>query len=234
MYTFELKPDIRQSSLSPDLVRPLAIREGQVPAAKSNTLPLIKDVLAYYEPDTSEFHTSEPLSNAFHAIFILDGIDRVRRKNYLAEELLDDRQLFRITNGHLVPFLDSELPYWERQLNAVRKSGKPRFAILAGLHNRFAVGLSVRSQGDIEVHIETGLKIREEVLQVFCDSTGITGSEKEVLRWVLVGLKPKAIAHIRSRSEATVRSHVKNALAKSGCSSVPELIAMVTRLPDFA
>lgn len=234
MYTFELKPDTRQQSLSPDLVRPPVIRVGQVPSAKTNVLPHIKDVLAYYEPDTSEFYASEPLPNAVHAIFILDGIDRVRRKNFLAEELLDDRQLFRLANGHLVPFLDSELPYWERQLNAVRKSGKPRFAILAGLHNRFAVGLSVRSQGDIEVHIETGLKIREEVLQVFCDSTGITGSEKEVLRWVLVGLKPKAIAHIRSRSEATVRSHVKNALAKSGCSSVPELIAMVTRLPDFA
>jgi DNA-binding CsgD family transcriptional regulator len=234
MYTFELKPDTRQSSFSSDLLRPLPIREGQVPSAKSNTSSLVKDVLAYYEPDTSEFYATEPLPNVAHAIFVLDGIDRVRRKNYLAEELLDDHQLFRVANGHLVPFLDSEFPYWERQLNAVRKSGKPRFAILAGLHNRFAVGLNVRSQGDIEVHIETGVKIREEVLQVFCDSTGITGSEKEVLRWVLVGLKPKAIAHIRSRSEATVRSHVKNALAKSGCSSVPELIAMVTRLPDFA
>jgi DNA-binding CsgD family transcriptional regulator len=234
MYTFELKPDTTQQKPLTDLVRAFTVRAELRNTLRPHSLPSVKDALAYYEPDTSDFYAAEPLPSVVHAIFILDGIDRVRRKNYLAEELLDDHQLFRVANGHLVPFLDSELPYWERQLNAVRKSGKPRFAILAGLHNRFAVGLSVRSQGDIEVHIETGLKIREEVLQVFCDSTGITGSEKEVLRWVLVGLKPKAIAHIRSRSEATVRSHVKNALAKSGCSSVPELIAMVTRLPDFA
>jgi DNA-binding CsgD family transcriptional regulator len=234
MYTFELKPDTKLGNLFVDLVQPPAIREDQSRPSRSGVESSVKNALAYYEPETTEPRSAESLPNVFHAIFILDGLDRVRRKNYLADELLEEKQLFGIANGRLVPFLESELPYWDRQINSVRKTGKPRFAILAGLHSRFAVGLSVRAQGDVEVHVETGLKIREEVLQVFCDSTGITGSEKEVLRWVLVGLKPKAIAHIRSRSEATVRSHVKNALAKSGCSSVPELIAMVTRLPDFA
>jgi DNA-binding CsgD family transcriptional regulator len=233
MYTFELKPDKGQKLPSLGVVRPAAIR-AENPELIANRSPSIKDVLAYYEPEPSAFSAAEAVPNVGHAIFILDGSDRIRRKNYLAEELLVDQQLFRTDAGRLIPLFESELPYWDRQVNSVRRNGKPRFAILAGLHNRFAVGLSLRSQGDIEVHVETGLKIREEVLQVFCDSTGITGSEKEVLRWVLVGLKPKAIAHIRSRSEATVRSHVKNALAKSGCSSVPELIAMVTRLPDFA
>jgi DNA-binding CsgD family transcriptional regulator len=232
MYTFESKPDTRPQSFPMDSAR---VAEVQVEprAQRPFVSASIIDALAYYEPESEAGYASEPLPNPFHAIFIIDDSDRIRRKNYLAQELLEDRQLFRVDVDRLTPFLVSELPNWNRQVQVVRKTGKPSFVILAGLHSRFAVGLRLRAQGDLEVHIETGLKIREEALQVFCDSTGITGSEKEVLRWVLVGLKPKAIAQIRSRSEATVRSHVKNALAKSGCSSVPELIAMVTRLPDF-
>jgi DNA-binding CsgD family transcriptional regulator len=234
MYTFDLKPNIGQKPLALDAARLPLVRTDQAHPSSTHNLQSIKDVLGYFEPDAVQCAPPEPAPHAIHAIFILDSVDRVRRKNYLAEELLAEQQLFSLAEGRLVPFLRSETPYWDRSLASVRRMGKARFVILAGLHNRFAVGLCLRSQGDIEVHIETGLKIREEVLQVFCDSTGITSCEKEVLRWVLVGLKPKAIAHIRSRSEATVRSHVKNALAKSGCSSVPELIAMVTRLPDFA
>ncbi len=215
------------------------------------SLPLgLRDSLAYYEPNTGEFGSvsafdgsqmggndytrhSGSLDQSNHAVLIVDNEGRVRRKNFLASELIADGHLFRVQQGVLLPLSDGDLSYWSRQIGELLRTRRPRIAIVGGLYCPVAVGLRLRDQGLIEVHVETGLKLREEVLQLFCDSTGITNSERDVLRWVLIGLKPKAIAKIRSRSEATVRSHVKNALAKSGCSSVPELISMVSRLPDF-
>ncbi len=232
MYTIETKADRLNSPQRSSLGGwPTTSVDVRIATETRSERP-IKDILGYFEPALSLEQSFFP-KVVSHAVFVLDGSDQIRSKNYLAQEVIDEQQLFRLDNGFLEPILESELPYWARQLAELRKTRRPRIAILAGLYSRVAVGLSLRAQGDVEVHVESGLKIQEQLLQIFCDSAGITTSEKEVLRWVLAGLKPKAIAQIRSRSEATVRSHVKNALAKSGCSSVPELISMVTRMPDF-
>lgn len=168
-----------------------------------------------------------------HAVFLVDGSGIVRRRNFLAEEVLREEQIFFVRAGLLVPFDESDLPKFRRVLGEVARHHMSRIVVLQGKFTHLAVGISHRNGSDLAVHVQTGLSISEEALHVYSDSVGITSSEREVLRLVLQGLRPAAIAQAKSRTEATVRSHIKNCLAKSGCSSVQELIALVSRLPAF-
>jgi DNA-binding CsgD family transcriptional regulator len=191
--------------------------------------PFVNDVLRFPEPVTDVDSQSET-----HAVFVLDSGGNIRRKNFEAADLIAEGNLFRIVDHRLMPLDPDEDLIWLRHLAEIRRSRRCRVALLNGKHSRVAIGLSPRAHGDVAVHIETGINTSEEVLALFCETTGITVSEKEVLRMVLAGVRPKSIASIKSRSEATVRSHIKNVLAKSRCTSVQEVIVLLARIPRFS
>jgi len=56
-----------------------------------------------------------------------------------------------------------------------------------------------------------------------------TKTEKEVLKYVVQGMKSEDIANQLSRSIFTVRAHRKNILRKSGCNNVQELLVKSVR-----
>jgi DNA-binding CsgD family transcriptional regulator len=56
---------------------------------------------------------------------------------------------------------------------------------------------------------------------------GLTPREKEIVRQVALGLSTPQIAHDLSLSPATVRSHVRNAMVKTGTHTRAQLVALV-------
>ncbi len=57
----------------------------------------------------------------------------------------------------------------------------------------------------------------------------LTKTEKQILKYVMNGMTSKSIAAQLNRSIFTVRTHRKNILKKSGCNSIPELLAKSIR-----
>lgn len=56
-----------------------------------------------------------------------------------------------------------------------------------------------------------------------------TKTEKEILKYVVQGMKSEDIANSLNRSIFTIRAHRKNILRKSGCSNVQELVVKSVR-----
>lgn len=194
-------------------------------------LSTIRNQLAYFEPQPSDPSQSKPIAQ--QAVWLLDPSGRVLRQNHLANDALEFTQAFRIEDQLLKPFLATQDNYWFGQINQVRRNGQPGMALLSAGTGRVAVGLNPRSQGQLAVIFEVNLQVSEELLQLFARSVNLTPTEADVVRLMLMGLRPKAIAQARSRSEATVRSHIKNLLSKSGCVSAQELLVVLTRLPKI-
>ena len=62
---------------------------------------------------------------------------------------------------------------------------------------------------------------------------GLTRRESQVLAALCDGLRAKEIAARLEIGEATVRTHLKNVKAKTGCTSVVDIVKQVSRLPPM-
>jgi DNA-binding CsgD family transcriptional regulator len=62
---------------------------------------------------------------------------------------------------------------------------------------------------------------------------GLTLREQQVLAALCDGLRAKEIALRLEIGEATVRTHVNNIKAKTGCASIVDIVARVSRLPPM-
>lgn len=168
-----------------------------------------------------------------YASISLDANGNTRTYNALASDLLAEQTVMKVQNGRLVPFLAADLPLWIRCLNKILDDRQASILILQAEHHRVAVALVPNNQG-VEVRIQRNDTVEDETLRIFAHSAGITAAERDVLRLVTSGLKPAIIAKVRCRSEATVRSHIKSLLYKTGCTSIQELVSLVAALPPMA
>lgn len=196
----------------------------------SNILPL-RVFSADIKPKLVEGHTWERRQS--YASIVLDENGTTRSCNLLAEELIAEQSVLKMQNGRLVPFLTADLHIWLRALNKTIEQRKPSVLILHAEHHHVAVGLIPHPAG-VEVRIQRSDTIEDETLRIFSQSIGITLAERDVLRLVSSGMKPAVIAKVRCRSEATVRSHIKSLLHKTGCTSIQELVSLVSALPSLA
>ena len=62
---------------------------------------------------------------------------------------------------------------------------------------------------------------------------GLTMREQQVLAALCDGLRAKEIAVRLEIGEATVRTHLKNVKAKTGCTSIVDIVKQVSRLPPM-
>ena len=168
-----------------------------------------------------------------HASIVLDENGNTRSYNALGGEMIAEQTVLKSQNGRLVPFLASDLHLWLRSLNKTIDQRKPCFLILHAEHHHVAVGLVPHPSG-VEIRVQRNDTIEDETLRIFSQSVGITLAEQDVLRLVNSGMKPTVIAKVRCRSEATVRSHIKSLLHKTGCTSIQELVSLVSALPALA
>ena len=201
-----------------------------IQTSASSTLPL-RVYSAVIQPKVTESSTKE--RSASYASIVLDENGNTRSYNSLGGEVIADQTVLKLQNDRLVPFLASDLHSWLRSLNKTIDQRKPSILILHAEHHHVAVGLIPHPAG-VEIRIQRNDMIEDETLRIFSQSVGITMAERDVLRLVNSGMKPVTIAKVRCRSEATVRSHIKSLLHKTGCTSIQELVSLVSALPSLA
>ncbi|WP_408902155.1 helix-turn-helix transcriptional regulator [Rhodovarius crocodyli] len=64
------------------------------------------------------------------------------------------------------------------------------------------------------------------------DTFRFSRRETDVALGILMGLRPTDIAQTLSISVETVRSHLKSAMAKAGCTQQAQLALLLARLPS--
>jgi DNA-binding CsgD family transcriptional regulator len=184
--------------------------------------------LATYQNDLAD---AQP--DATDAVLWIDVHGQVVQTNRQAELALASEVIFSRVANRLVPLDATDHKDWQRSLAQATVSNRPSMALLSGEFGRICVALIPGTDRRLEIRFRTADLLERTQLQVFARSLNITACEQEIMRLILAGLKPKAIAGVKFRSEATVRSHVKSVLLKTGCNSVQELVILLAGLPSL-
>jgi DNA-binding CsgD family transcriptional regulator len=169
-----------------------------------------------------------------YALIQTDRFGHVLSQNWTAQDMLRQETVFRVEHSVLMPLERKDDDRWFSLLLETSRSMAPRVILLTGDSRKTPVAVTPNHDRTLEIRIQIGIAVSERTLSVAFSSLGLTESERDVLRCLLNGLKPKTIASQKFRSESTVRSHIKSLLAKCGCNSLQEVIVLFGRLPEMA
>lgn len=165
--------------------------------------------------------------------FVLRVDTSVESCNQLATELLCNKSLFEIADNQLMPIGTADKTQWLKAIAKVWFKQTPTILFI----NDVALKIPVLVQpklGRINIRLQTADMIAPDTFAVACNSLRITAAEQSVLQLLLRGSTPKAIAKLTNRTEATVRSHVKSLLSKTGSTCMQEVITLFLRMPALA
>ncbi len=196
------------------------------------------------EPRQPQFYTSPSVvardiagpierANDRYALIQVDRFGHLLSQNWTAQTLLQDDSFFRVVHSVLLPADPNDDDHWFQLLLEVSRTMSPRVLLINSGGHRLPVAVTPNADRSLEVRIQVGISVSERTLGVAFSSLRLTEAEREVLRSLLHGVKPKTIASQKFRSESTVRSHIKSLLAKCGCKSLQEVIVLFGRMPDL-
>nr|WP_255616854.1 helix-turn-helix transcriptional regulator [Aurantimonas sp. VKM B-3413] len=93
------------------------------------------------------------------------------------------------------------------------------------------VAASIAGCGDaLAFHIERRPAPKRDITELLKVRYGLTKAEASIAALLKEGVSVKAIAEQRSGSEATVRTHIKSILHKTGTKRQAELVALLHRI----
>ena len=183
------------------------------------------------------------LDEVDYGLLMLSADGVVVHANHAARtELASTTTSLRLADQRLV----SRTPSGQRQLDgalaAARDGGlRTMLTIAAGGSER--LGLSIVPLPAALTEANTGHAVLisfersriAETLSVDAHARehGLTMREQQVLAALCDGLRAKEIAARLEIGEATVRTHVNNIKAKTGCASIVDIVAQVSRLPPM-
>jgi DNA-binding CsgD family transcriptional regulator len=202
-----------------------------------NVLSLEVENSARFGNRVVPLHQVPAAAGANHDAYALIQTDRfghVMSQNWMAQTLLQDASVFKIEHSVLLPVNRKDDDRWFNLLLEACRLMAPKLILLADGCQRTPVAVTPNADRSLEVRIQTGSSVSERTLGVAFASLGLTESERDVLRCLLRGQKPKMIASQKFRSESTVRSHIKSLLAKCGCNSLQEVIVLFGRMPEVS
>ncbi|RVT97676.1 hypothetical protein EOD42_07625 [Rhodovarius crocodyli] len=84
----------------------------------------------------------------------------------------------------------------------------------------------------VSISVLEGAGVRPPSPQMLRDTFRFSRRETDVALGILMGLRPTDIAQTLSISVETVRSHLKSAMAKAGCTQQAQLALLLARLPS--
>jgi DNA-binding CsgD family transcriptional regulator len=163
----------------------------------------------------------------------LTRLGQIIATNQLADQLLLERTLLIRINETVSPASEQERSAWFETIASCAYRIHNGVLLLQGEEEKIPVLVLGRDNHRVEVLITVNESVSAAMLDLACASFKITQSERLVLRMILRGTQPKAIAKIINRTESTVRSHIKGLLAKCDCGSIQELITLFLRLPEL-
>lgn len=183
------------------------------------------------------------LDEVDYGLLMLSADGLVVHANHAARtELASTTTSLRLADQRLV----SRTPSGQRQLDgalAAARDGGLRTMLTIAAGDRERLGLSIvplpaaltEANAGHAVLISFERSRIAETLSVDAHARehGLTMREQQVLAALCDGLRAKDIAVRLEIGEATVRTHVNNIKAKTGCTSIVDIVAQVSRLPPM-
>ena len=191
------------------------------------------------------------LDEVDYGLLMLSADGAVVHANHAARTELASTTSLRLVGQRLVSRTASEQRQLDDALAAARDGGRRTMLTIAtgGGPGRIAgsgqgrVGLSIvplpaaltQAHAGHAVLISFERSRIAETLSVDAHARehGLTMREQQVLAALCDGLRAKEIAARLEIGEATVRTHVNNIKAKTGCASIVDIVKQVSRLPPM-
>ena len=141
------------------------------------------------------------------------------------------RDLLSIVNGMLLPVAPGGASQWRRDVAMVASRGHRALAALrSSTYIRHALLDGSRVKGSVRVTLEPRRFCPEPTLLAYAACHGLTNAEIRTLSLLTDGTSPRQIAQTLDRSEATIRSHIRNLLAKTQEGSINALMIRLARI----
>lgn len=184
------------------------------------------------------------LDEVDYGLLMLSADGAVVHANHAARTELASSTSLRLVGQRLVGRTATEQRALDRALAAARDDGvRTMLTISTQGTGRFRVGLSIvplpaaltKARAGHAVLISFERSRIAETLSVGAHARehGLTLREGQVLAALCDGLRAKEIAARLEIGEATVRTHVNNIKAKTGCASIVDIVKQVSRLPPM-
>ena len=183
------------------------------------------------------------LDEVDYGLLMLSADGAVVHANHAARTELASTTSLRLVGRRLVSRTASEQRQLDDALAAARDGGRRTMLTIATVGGQGRVGLSIvpLPAALTEAHAGHAVLISfersriAETLSVDAHARehGLTLREQQVLSALCDGLRAKEIAARLAIGEATVRTHVNNIKAKTGCASIVDIVKQVSRLPPM-
>jgi DNA-binding CsgD family transcriptional regulator len=212
-------------------------------------LPTLETGLAYRGPERRTGPSSglaqllaSVLDEVDYGLLMLSADGVVVHANQAARAELESTLSLRLSGARLLSGNASEQRQLDRALAAARDDGLQSMLMIATEgHGR--IGLSVVPLPAALAPSHTGhavlvsferSRIAESLsVDAHARQHGLTLREQQVLAALCEGLRARQIAVRLEIGEATVRTHVSNIKAKTGCTSIVDIVKQVSRLPPM-
>jgi len=184
------------------------------------------------------------LDEVDYGLLMLSADGVVVHANHAARQELATLPSLRLAGRRLLRNTTAEQRQLDAALRAARDGGRRTLLTIASGDGQGRVGLSIvplpvaltKAHGGHAVLISFERSRIAGALSVDAHARahGLTLREQQVLAALCEGKRAKAIAARLQIGEATVRTHVNNIKAKTGCASIVAIVAQVSRLPPIA
>jgi DNA-binding CsgD family transcriptional regulator len=182
------------------------------------------------------------LDEVDYGLLMLSADGLVVHANHAARSELESTTSLRLSGQRLVSRTASEQRQLDKALAAARDQGL-RTLLTIATDGQGRIGLSIVPLPVALTHAHAGHAVLisfergriAETLSVDAHARehGLTLREQQVLAALCDGLRAKEIAARLEIGEATVRTHVNNLKAKTGCASIVDIVKQVSRLPPM-
>ena len=185
------------------------------------------------------------LDEVDYGLLMLSADGAVVHANHAARTELASTTSLRLVGQRLVSRTASEQRQLDDALAAARDGGRRTMLTIAiatgGGQGRVGLSIVPLPAALTQAHAGHAVLISfersriAETLSVDAHARehGLTMREQQVLAALCDGLRAKEIALRLAIGEATVRTHVNNIKAKTGCASIVDIVNQVSRLPPM-
>jgi DNA-binding CsgD family transcriptional regulator len=184
------------------------------------------------------------LDEVDYGLLMLSADGVVVHANHAALTELASSTSLRLVDQRLVGRTSTEQRQLDRALAAARGEGvRTMLTIATHGTDQDRVGLSIvplpvaltqaRAGHAVLISFERGRIAEALSVDAHAREHGLTLREQQVLAALCDGLRAKEIAARLGIGEATVRTHIKNVKAKTGCASIVDIVKQMSRLPPM-
>ncbi len=168
-------------------------------------------------------------------VLLIDPTGELLFSNRAARELMFGDTGPNLVREMLSQCSPDDLRAWHKATQECLQGKQPMLQV-AACPKRMFVFTPIRGEGKdrvgmIMLTVSRAALCEPETLTLFGQLHKLTRSESAVLQALVLGHSAEQIANSRSVTEATIRTHIKNTLHKTGYRSLRQLQAQLAKLP---